>query len=271
MKSLLNESPLSTHILPELLDKASAKHAGLKYYFTGIPCLHGHVSTRLVINGQCKACQRISAKRSYDRDPDKRRKQTRESNERAAIRYANAIPPQEITCSGCKKTLPNDRFSSDRYRRSGKCVNCKKCVALEFARWKNTEGYPKRLRKAKTNRHAFKAADPMTHWSIVAWRGTKIRSKQRGCDQDLTPEWILTNANKLCPLLGIPLNYSATAAFGSTACIDRIRNKGGYTMDNCWVISMRANRIKTDATIAEIDLVAKNLRARLLADAESLV
>ena len=41
-----------------------------------------------------------------------------------------------------------------------------------------------------------------------------------------------------------------------TPSIDRIDPKKGYVKDNIIVVSMRANRIKTDATVDEIRKVA---------------
>ena len=41
-----------------------------------------------------------------------------------------------------------------------------------------------------------------------------------------------------------------------TPSIDRIDPKKGYVKDNIIVVSMRANRIKTDATVDEIRRVA---------------
>lgn len=41
-----------------LISKENAKSLGLKKFFTGDPCLHGHVSERLVKNGCCVECAR---------------------------------------------------------------------------------------------------------------------------------------------------------------------------------------------------------------------
>jgi predicted RND superfamily exporter protein len=44
-----------------------------------------------------------------------------------------------------------------------------------------------------------------------------------------------------------------------TPSLDRIDSKKGYTPDNVWVISHRANQIKNDATIEELKLITENL------------
>jgi hypothetical protein len=42
--------------------------------------------------------------------------------------------------------------------------------------------------------------------------------------------------------------------------LDRIDNSKGYIVGNVWVISMRANRLKSDATVDELMMLATNLR-----------
>jgi hypothetical protein len=40
----------------EIISRSEAKAQGLKTYFTGKPCKHGHVAIRLVSNGSCRQC-----------------------------------------------------------------------------------------------------------------------------------------------------------------------------------------------------------------------
>jgi hypothetical protein len=53
----------------KIVTRAEAKAAGLKRYFTGVPCKHGHVSDRWVIDGKCKSC--IDARTARWRDANK--------------------------------------------------------------------------------------------------------------------------------------------------------------------------------------------------------
>jgi hypothetical protein len=41
--------------------------------------------------------------------------------------------------------------------------------------------------------------------------------------------------------------------------VDRINSTKGYTKDNIWIISHRANQLKNDATLAEMKLMVENL------------
>jgi hypothetical protein len=41
----------------EVISWSDAKRRGLMYYFTGVPCVRGHVSRRFVGNSKCVACR----------------------------------------------------------------------------------------------------------------------------------------------------------------------------------------------------------------------
>lgn len=97
----------------------------------------------------------------------------------------------------------------------------------------------------------------------MAKNAAKARAKLKGLAFDLTVEWLLENATDSCPLLEIPLNYQRDSMCFDSPAVDRKDNDGGYTPDNCWVISTKANRIKTNATADEVYLVGKNLKALL--------
>ena len=53
-----------------------------------------------------------------------------------------------------------------------------------------------------------------------------------------------------CPVLGIPLGFSNSR--DHVPSIDRIVNTKGYTKDNIVIVSLRANRFKSDATLEEL-------------------
>jgi len=68
-----------------------------------------------------------------------------------------------------------------------------------------------------------------------------------------------------CPLLGIPLNFShrGRGAAPDSATIDRIDPSMGYVPGNVWVISFKANLIKSNATLGELEMIAANLQTRM--------
>jgi len=49
------------------VSKEFAIQNNLKRFFTGKPCLNGHINERLSRNGECIECRRLQKKRRYDR------------------------------------------------------------------------------------------------------------------------------------------------------------------------------------------------------------
>lgn len=78
------------------------------------------------------------------------------------------------------------------------------------------------------------------------------RAKLLGLDYNLTPADI--DIPKTCPALGVPLVYDGNP--DHLPSLDRIDNKKGYVKGNVVVVSMLANRIKSNATIEELRKVA---------------
>lgn len=60
----------------------------------------------------------------------------------------------------------------------------------------------------------------------------------------------------VCPVLGIPLIFSDKRT-NNTPSIDRIDNTKGYTKDNIVVCSWRANMLKKNATVLELQQLAQ--------------
>ena len=61
-----------------VITRAEAKRRGLKRYFTGKPCKHGHVAERLLINGSCCECCRLKTAKFREENPELARKKYRE-------------------------------------------------------------------------------------------------------------------------------------------------------------------------------------------------
>ena len=93
------------------------------------------------------------------------------------------------------------------------------------------------------------------------WARAKRRAKQERLPFDLDPTDIVIPEK--CPLLGCPLEIGEGASQDSSPSLDKIDPAKGYVRDNVWVISHLANRIKTNASIEQLEAVAKGLRGTL--------
>lgn len=92
----------------------------------------------------------------------------------------------------------------------------------------------------------------------ILYNQLKSSAKKRNIPFDLT----MVDLNNLsfpitCPVLGIKLEWNTGSAKDSSYSIDRIDSDLGYTIDNIVVISNRANTLKRDATLKELQLLSE--------------
>jgi len=89
----------------------------------------------------------------------------------------------------------------------------------------------------------------------------RVRAKKAGRDCTISIKDIIIPAH--CPLLGIEIIPGATREqLPQAPSLDRIDSSLGYVPGNVWVISHRANRMKTDATIEELELILEGLKKK---------
>lgn len=53
-----------------IISRAEARTKGLKQYYTGKPCKHGHVAVRQVVNSTCFDCMKIMCSNQYKKNPE---------------------------------------------------------------------------------------------------------------------------------------------------------------------------------------------------------
>lgn len=101
----------------------------------------------------------------------------------------------------------------------------------------------KRLNKYKNN------------LELALWRSSKNRSKKSNLQHTILVEDI--KIPSICPVLDIPLFYVQTGGLpnDNSPSLDRINNAKGYTKDNIIVVSRRANVLKNNATIEELEKI----------------
>lgn len=83
----------------------------------------------------------------------------------------------------------------------------------------------------------------------------KSRAKLKGWEFNLTKEDIVIP--EICPVLGITLKYNKKKIQDDSPTIDRIDNDKGYIKGNIIIVSARANRLKSNASLEELILIAE--------------
>jgi hypothetical protein len=66
-----------------------------------------------------------------------------------------------------------------------------------------------------------------------------------------------------CPVLGIKLAFNTVASDDNSYSVDRIDNTKGYTMDNICIMSLKANKMKSNGTLEELVKIGKWAEAEL--------
>lgn len=147
--------------------------------------------------------------------------------------------------------------------RKWKAANPEKAKALARKYYEKTKDANKEKLKETQKQSRIKVQKKRPNrqriWSITQ------RCKKRGLEMNITEQYLddLMKNTPVCPILGIPLDYSNTSGqwFDSSSVhLDRIDNAKGYIEGNVHFISGRANMIKRDATIEELEKLLSYLR-----------
>jgi len=169
------------------------------------------------------------------------------------------------TCRTCGVEKPLSEYWKQTNRKSGFQSECRSCMGGRQNRWRRNN----RERAREISNNALKKTrrgNPVK--AMLA--GLRWRARQLGLEFNLSPSDIVIPEK--CPVLGIPLK----SAYGQSSrrigydrdcapSVDRIDNSRGYTRDNIIVVSFKANRIKSNASVDELEAVA-NFYRRLMDD-----
>lgn len=145
-------------------------------------------------------------------------------------------------CGCCSVFKDLSCFNLDNQTVSGYSCYCKACV-----KEKSTEAYKKRAED-----HEWKLSQTL--------RASKNRAKTKNIEHTLTLDELkaLYPKDGKCPVYGFDLEWGEPK--WSSPSLDRINSTKGYTFENCQIISNRANKLKSDATLEELELLVDYLK-----------
>lgn len=118
----------------------------------------------------------------------------------------------------------------------------------------------KQCKKKTTD--AWSVQNPITVQTANMITNARKRAKDKKIPFDLDSNYIRSIVPSHCPVFGIPLEWSTLRNNGHTPLpnspsLDRIDPDRGYVKGNVWIISNKANMIKSNATHEELKLVTK--------------
>jgi len=86
--------------------------------------------------------------------------------------------------------------------------------------------------------------------------GLKSSAKRRNIPFDLsTTDLDYIGIPITCPVLGVPLYYHRGKVKDDSISIDRIDSTKGYTRDNIVIVSHRVNKLKSNASLDEMQKI----------------
>lgn len=145
-------------------------------------------------------------------------------------------------CADCDKLLSLTSFHKNAQQLSGYSCYCKSCTKIK-------------------NKHKYSNSAKDHNWKLEqTLKASKERASRKKLEHSLTLEQLilLYPKDNLCPIFGIELQWGFPK--DTSPSLDRIDSTKGYTYDNCQIICNKANRIKSDATPKELELLVKYLK-----------
>jgi len=151
------------------------------------------------------------------------------------------------TCKVC-----NSEFETNQSANTICSDNCRE-IQKQKARnkWRTKSKEQKRLWAGYTkkwrDRNPYKA-------KVTLLKAKALRSN---LPFDLDEQWFQNNNQIFCPVLGIRLNQGDR---NSVSSVDRIIPELGYVKENCRIISMKANMLKNNATVEELEKIIQYMK-----------
>jgi len=151
-------------------------------------------------------------------------------------------------CCTCKESKYLFSFSSNKSTKDGLQKSCKECVNTR----KKNKG--KAYRDSKANDFDYRLRSLM--------HAAKARALQKNREFTLTLKQLkeLFPKDGCCPVFGFTLEWNTSGFRETSPSLDRIDSSKGYTKENVQIISWRANRLKLDATVSELELLLNYMK-----------
>lgn len=170
------------------------------------------------------------------------------------------------TCNACGLVKLLNEFHVNRKGKFGRQAKCKGCtsatyyepnkakvIAMTQARRQTEEG--------RQQEREWQRARRLAHPIKRMMQEAKARADKRGFEFSINESDV--DMPTVCPVLGIPIGIGHGARADGSPSIDRIDTRRGYVAGNVRVISWRANRLKNDATLAELRAIVRYVESAL--------
>lgn len=142
-------------------------------------------------------------------------------------------------CSKCKEILPLSKFYSDpRNKKHGRTSACGQCIYKQQMRYRDKSYF--------MTTHHNKASE----------------CRRKGVPYDLDQDYLKSIWTEECPIFGFKFTPREGRHLPTCPNLDRIDPTKGYVKGNVVWISRKANLIKSDASLADIEKVVDYLKQK---------
>ena len=158
-------------------------------------------------------------------------------------------------CAVCKLVLSTINFDTAKTQ-NGFRPDCKSCRSVREKqtriRYESKSQEEKQTILEKNRLIKLRQPEKLLH------RYAKLRSKKKNIPFDIEISDVVIPTH--CPILGIPLAFSRKALGPGSPTLDKIIPTLGYTKGNVQVLSWKANKLKSNGTVEELELIVKYLK-----------
>jgi len=139
-----------------------------------------------------------------------------------------------IECQHCRQALPETAFAPIRgtKRSMGRKRSCLGC-------------------KYKNNQAALKRAEAVNPWRVRCQR-ISSRAKSNNIPCDLDEQYLAFIWTGICPVLKTPMRFGSDKDHEDYPQLDRVVPERGYVKGNVRWLSKKANRLKSNLTLADV-------------------
>lgn len=163
-------------------------------------------------------------------------------------------------CSKCKESKELVEFNNSQTAKDKKQSRCRECER-QYQQLRSVK-YAAEIQEYSLSYIKRKRTDH--DWRIKQLiQQAKRRASKKNLPFDLTLENVKKKfpAGNRCPVFGFELTWGNSGFRETSPSIDRIDSSKGYTCDNIQVISWKANRLKSNFTLADIEALALFMRS----------
>ena len=143
-------------------------------------------------------------------------------------------------CVACNINKPSTEFSQHKRSWIGIKSRCKACES----KVRGTTEYRKQISN-------YGKEDRRVNSEWYMWSNAKNRAKKMGLPFNIEPKHV--KIPNICPVLGISMAIANGKPNDNSPSLDKIKPALGYVVGNTCVVSYRCNRIKSNATVEELE------------------